>query len=202
LEARNQQLAWYVDLSECIGCRTCQIACKDANDLPVGVLWRRVEEYATGDYEARGEALVPRVRAYYVPVACNHCQDPPCVDACPAQALVKRQENGLVLVDELACLGCGDCVSACPYAAIQLDPVTGRVSKCDFCADRLAAGRDPICVNACPMRVLDWGPLSALCARHGTLASVPPLPAANISHPALVITLHPATSEDEWVRSG
>jgi anaerobic dimethyl sulfoxide reductase subunit B (iron-sulfur subunit) len=195
LEVRNQQLAWYVDLSGCTGCRTCQIACKDANDLPVGVLWRRVEEYAAGDYEARGEALVPRVRAYYVPVACNHCQEPPCVDTCPAEALVKRQEDGLVLVDESACPGCGDCVSACPYEAIQVDPVTGRASKCDFCADHLAAGRDPVCVSACPMRVLDWGILSDLQARHGTLSSVSPLPDAVLTRPALVLTPHPAVGE-------
>ncbi len=161
----NLQLAWYVDVSGCTGCRTCQVACQDDNDLPASVRWRRVEEVVTGDYEMCGEVLVPHVRAYYVPVACNHCPEPACVDACPAGAIVKRPEDGLVLLDESACLGCRACVDACPYGAIQVDPRTGRASKCDFCADHLAAGRDPICVSACPMRVLDWGPLTDLQAR-------------------------------------
>jgi anaerobic dimethyl sulfoxide reductase subunit B (iron-sulfur subunit) len=185
--AIGHQLGWYVDWRGCTGCRTCQIACKDDNDLPAGVLWRRVEEVAAGGYEACGEALVPHVRAYYVPVACNHCLEPSCVDACPAGAIVKRPDDGLVLLDESACLACGACESACPYGAIQVDPATGLASKCDFCADHIAAGRDPICVSACPMRVLDWGPLAELQAQHGDLASVPPLPDDAITRPALVL---------------
>lgn len=186
---RNPQLAWYIDSRWCTGCRTCQIACQDAHDLPVGVRWRRVEEVVAGDYEVRGEALVPHVRARYVPVACHHCQEPACVAACPTGAITKRAEDGLVLIDESACLGCRACVSVCPYGAIQTDPATGRPSKCDFCADHIAAGRDPICVSACPMRVLDWGPLAELQARPGSVVSVPPLPAsrATITRPALVL---------------
>ncbi|MBU1749263.1 MAG: 4Fe-4S binding protein [Chloroflexi bacterium] len=187
----SNQLAWYVDLRGCTGCRTCQIACQDDNDLPAGVAWRRVEEVAAGDYEVRGEALMPHVRATYVPVACNHCLEPACAAACPVGAIVKRPADGLVLIDEAACLGCGDCADACPYESIQINPATGLASKCDFCADHIAAGRPPICVSACPMRVLDWGPLADLQARYGMLADVPPLPGDAIRRPALVITPHP-----------
>ncbi|MBU0493468.1 MAG: 4Fe-4S binding protein [Chloroflexi bacterium] len=109
-----------------------------------------------------------------------------------AGAIVKRPTDGLVLVAlrESACLGCGDCVDACPYGAIQVDPVTGLASKCDFCADHIAAGRPPICVSACPMRVLGWGLLADLQARYGMLADVPPLPGDAIRRPVLVITPH------------
>ncbi|NCP16392.1 dimethyl sulfoxide reductase subunit B, partial [bacterium] len=97
--------AFYFDSQFCTGCKACQIACKDKNNLPPGVLWRRVYEISGGGWERQGEAWTTDVFAYNLTLACNHCEHPVCAGVCPTQAYSKR-EDGLVLLDASKCLGC------------------------------------------------------------------------------------------------
>ena|ERR1035437_3056941 len=100
-----KQLGFYFDQARCTGCKACQIACKDKNDLPVGVIWRRVAEYSGGgwSHDEFQNTFTPDVFTYYTSIACNHCEDPICVRVCPTQAMHKG-EDGIVTVDESICI--------------------------------------------------------------------------------------------------
>ena len=138
-----------IDAARCTGCRACGIACKDRADLPDESDWLLVKERETGTFP--GTAISFRI------VHCFHCDEPPCVEACPAPALTKV-EGAFVALDAAECTGCGEGVSSCPFGAIVMLP-EGTVSKCDGCADEVAGGRSPACVRACPMRALAYGPV-------------------------------------------
>ncbi len=155
--------AFAFDASACTGCKACQIACKDKNNLPVGVLWRRVFEVSGGDWVQAGNAWENSVFAYNLSLACNHCVHPKCAGVCPTDAYVQRAD-GVVYIDESKCMGCGYCAWACPYAVPQYNPELGRMTKCNFCLDELAEGKPPACVAACPMRVLDFSVVSDQCS--------------------------------------
>lgn len=104
---------------------------------------------------------IPRIKVvpalgYNVPVRCMHCEKPPCVEVCPTEALVKTQE-GPVLLQREACIGCKGCILACPYGAITLSVAEKVVSKCDLCVERTRRGLPPACVEACPTRALRYG---------------------------------------------
>jgi Fe-S-cluster-containing dehydrogenase component len=151
-----------IDLKRCIGCYGCQAVCKVHNATPPGVFWSRVLSYETGKY--------PAVRKNVLPVLCMHCGSPSCVDVCPTAATVKR-EDGIVVINPAKCLGCGNCVIACPYGARQLNVRSaeyfpgqgltpyeefwhgkhseGAVGKCDFCLSNIEQGRGPACVEVC-----------------------------------------------------
>ena len=154
------QLGFYFDQTRCTGCYTCIVACKDWHDIDAGpARWMRVTTIEDGKF--------PDVFVAYLAIACCHCANPLCVPACPASAISKREEDGLVVVDRETCLGkdsCGGaCLEACPYNAPQFGAEKdARMQKCNFCLDRLAEGKKPICVDACPMRALDSGPLTEL----------------------------------------
>jgi len=143
------------DASACSGCKACQVACKDKNNLPVGVLWRRVYEVSGGTWQRHGDAWVTDVFAYNLSIACNHCEHPKCAGVCPTDAYVVR-DDGIVYIDESKCMGCGYCAWACPYAAPQYNPELRYMTKCNFCYDRIDAGLPPSCVAACPLRVLNF----------------------------------------------
>ncbi len=147
------------DATFCSGCKACQAACKDKNNLPVGVLWRRVIEVSGGTWQnVGGESPNPvwenTVFAYNLSMACNHCVHPKCAGVCPVDAYDVR-EDGIVVLDTTKCIGCGYCAWACPYGAPQYNPQAGHMTKCDLCLDQLEQGLPPACVAACPMRVLD-----------------------------------------------
>ncbi len=185
----NKRMAFHVDASVCINCKMCQIACKDKNDLPVGVTWRRVVQYGGGRWARQGNALVPEgVYTYSVSVSCMHCAKPACAAACAVGAIARRSD-GLMLIDARKCVGCRSCEQACPYNAPQFNAATGLMTKCDFCEDLLAKGQNPACVDACPMRALEAGPLEQLQRRHGRMNAIEPLPEGRTG-PALVITPH------------
>jgi phenylacetyl-CoA:acceptor oxidoreductase subunit 1 len=158
-----------IDLRRCVGCQTCTAACKNANATPPGVQWRRVLDIETGEY--------PDVRRSFLPVACMHCAHPPCEEVCPTKATQKRAD-GLVTIDYEACIGCANCVMACPYEARSIvhearyaygdTPIASEVArfdpdriavsmKCTFCVDRIdeaaktgqVPGRDPEVTPAC-----------------------------------------------------
>jgi anaerobic dimethyl sulfoxide reductase subunit B len=147
--------AFTFDASACTGCKTCQIACKDKNNLPTGVLWRRVYEVTGGTWKQQNDAWTTNVFAYNLSIACNHCVHPKCAGVCPVDAYVVR-EDGIVYIDEIKCMGCGYCSWACPYAAPQYNPDLRHMTKCNFCFDNIDAGLPPACVAACPMRVLNF----------------------------------------------
>ena len=137
-----------IDLRRCVGCQTCTAACKGANATPPGIQWRRVLDIETGEF--------PDVLRTFLPVACMHCGNPPCEAVCPTQATTKRAD-GLVAIDYDLCIGCANCVMACPYDARSIvhepqyayggamaseakrfDPARIGVSmKCSFCQDRI-----------------------------------------------------------------
>lgn len=104
-ENKNPQ-GFYFNQQMCIGCRTCQVACKDKNDLEVGYLFRRVESFEVGEF--------PAPATFHYSGACNHCHTPACVEVCPAGATYINEEDGTVQHDDEACIGCGYCVKACP----------------------------------------------------------------------------------------
>jgi anaerobic dimethyl sulfoxide reductase subunit B (iron-sulfur subunit) len=170
------QLGFLIDATRCINCRTCEIACKDANGAALGQRLRRVRTFEGGEY--------PHPLVANLSLACCHCERPQCLEACPAKAYRKRAD-GIVVHDPEACIGCQYCTWACPYGAPQYDPGAGRVMKCNLCAERLDAGEPPACVAACPMRAIEVGPLAELEARPGVVAAVLNLPDPALTGPAL-----------------
>lgn len=185
-----KQNAFYLNLSNCNGCKACQIACKDKNDLALGIRWRRVAEYTGGSWLSNSGMDQPEgVFTYYMSTSCMHCEQPACVDVCPAAAITKRAD-GIVLINQDQCIGCRYCQWACPYGAPQFNEAKGVMSKCTFCDDLLAKGERPACVDACPMRALDFGDLTELRAKYGNVDALEPLPQANLTKPALVLTPH------------
>ena len=189
------QLGFYLRQDRCIGCATCQVACKDKKDLDVGQLFRRVREVAGGGYTKVGNGFTTDVYAYWLSIACNHCQKPVCVKNCPTGAMQKRAEDGIVFVDQNRCIGCQICVRSCPYQAPQYNPKLEKVGKCDLCKDLLANGDQPVCVSGCPMRVLECGRLDQLQKKYGTVNKVKGLPDPARTKPSLVITPHHAAAE-------
>jgi len=159
------QLAFYFDQTRCTGCSACRVACKDWNDIPAGPEnWIRLLETEKGK--------IPNVYVSYMIAPCFHCLEPVCIPACPVKAISKRPEDGIVVVNTSACLGNTECdvkcLKACPYSAPQFGPEPGaRMSKCNFCLDRWAENKLPVCVEACPVRALDAGHLDELEAKYG-----------------------------------
>lgn len=162
-----------IKLERCIGCQACAIACKVQNGVGPGVFLSHVNISETGIY--------PNAKLTPLPVLCNHCDDPACANVCPTGA-TQKQANGIVTVDANKCIGCRYCQIACPYDARAfltsntteyypgkgLTPYekavypahqVGTVEKCNFCADRLAQGKEPACVQSCPAKARIFGDL-------------------------------------------
>ena len=139
-----------IDLRRCIGCHTCEVACKMENDVPLSVWQSWVKEIAKGTY--------PDVRKSFLPILCNHCENAVCVTVCPTKASFKR-EDGIVEVDPHKCIGCQYCMAACPYAVRYFHPVMKIVRKCNFCSHRVDNGHKPACVDVCPVNARIFGNL-------------------------------------------
>lgn len=126
----------------------------------------------------------------FLSLSCLHCAEPACMSVCPANAITKRQKDGIVVVDQEACLGkeaCGLCKEACPYDAPQFSAEEdAKMQMCDLCADRWEEGEKPICVEACPTRALDAGPLDELQAKYGALKEVDGFTYAEETRPCVI----------------
>jgi anaerobic dimethyl sulfoxide reductase subunit B (iron-sulfur subunit) len=182
--------AFFLDVQTCTGCKTCIIACKDKNDLPMGVRWRRVVEFAGGDWISRVDGTFSQsVFAYYISVSCNHCQDPICVQSCPSKAM-NQDDHGIVTVDPQKCLGCRYCEWVCPYSAPQFDKDLCQMTKCDFCREELEQGGVPACVAGCPTRALQFGEYDQLVARYGSNLPIAPLPSSVLTEPNFILEPH------------
>jgi len=145
------QIGWIFDRSKCTGCRGCINACKFENnttlDFTVNYRW----------FVWRESGVFPAPKVEFFTLACNHCDQPACLAACPVGAIEKRASDGIVLIDQDKCIGCEYCVWACPYGAPQLNQVTHKVEKCTFCVHRLDQGLRPACVDTCVGGAIQFG---------------------------------------------
>ncbi|WP_331774840.1 4Fe-4S dicluster domain-containing protein [Sulfurospirillum sp. 1612] len=152
---KNQNLAMVIVGDRCIGCDACYAACKtDWDVLPVK------EAYRTKVWDIEGEDNFGNPTIRFLPVLCNHCDNPPCVDVCPTGASFKRDEDGIVLVNSDMCIGCKACMVACPYDARYYDETKASVDKCTFCLPRLNNGLEPACVVTCVGESRNFGDLN------------------------------------------
>ena len=170
-KATGRKMGLVIDLDICVGCHACAVACKEWNTGGYGAPLADTDAYGA---EPEGtwlnrihtfEVAPPEGPAQVVhfPKSCLHCDDAPCVTVCPTGASYKRAEDGIVLVNEDTCMGCGLCAWACPYGARELDQVAGVMKKCTLCIDRIynenipEADRQPACVRACPAGARHFG---------------------------------------------
>jgi len=129
-----------IDLSLCIGCNACVVACKQENEIPLTKFNTWVESFDVEKGAGTARANLPKL--------CNHCKDAPCVTVCPTGASYRTAE-GVVLVNHDKCIGCKYCMAACPYSVRWVDDGTGEVHKCTFCYHRTSEGLLPACVSTC-----------------------------------------------------
>ncbi|WP_165045066.1 MULTISPECIES: 4Fe-4S dicluster domain-containing protein [unclassified Adlercreutzia] len=193
------QYGFYFDSTRCTGCRTCEMACKDIKDLPASIAFRTVYDYEGGTFTVAEDGTCSTdAYAYHVSVSCNQCNEPACLAICPQEAISKDAETGIVTSDPAKCIGCGSCTTACPYGAPKVNEDLGKSVKCDACSARVAEGKNPICVDACPLRALEFGDIEELRAAHADgVAAIAPLPAADMTDPNLVILACPAAKEPD-----
>ena len=172
-KSTEASLGLVIDLDTCVGCHACVISCKEWNSAgygapladvdaygaqPIGSFLNRVHSFETGSGE--------QTRLVNFPKSCLHCEDAPCVTVCPTGASFKRDEDGIVLVKEEWCIGCGLCAWACPYGAREMDPAERVMKKCTLCVDRIyndnipEEDRVPACVRACPTSARHFGDFS------------------------------------------
>ena len=177
-ETTTKKLGLVIDLDTCVGCHACVVSCKEWNTGgygtplsdqnaygadPVGAWLNRVHAYEVTP--AQGSMAGQDAQIVHFPRSCLHCDDAPCVTVCPTGASYKRQADGIVLVDEDWCIGCGLCAWACPYGAREMNGQAQVMKKCTLCVDRIynenlpAEDREPACVRACPSRARHFGDL-------------------------------------------
>jgi len=184
MEVPNLQVGFYFDQTRCIGCSACAVACKDWHDVPAGP-----EKWITILYNETGK--FPNVFVSYLIRPCFHCEDPVCIPVCPVEAITKREEDGIVVVDSEKCIGneeCNSkCLKACPYESPQFGPENGaKMKKCNYCVDRHLEGRLPICVESCRTHALDVGTLEDLKGKYGDIQEADNFKYSDRTKPAIV----------------
>jgi formate dehydrogenase iron-sulfur subunit len=170
-----EPMGFYTDTTVCIGCKACEVACKEWNQLPAtnggrntlsgdsydntrrldGIHWRHVkfiEQFDTQRHQARWLMMSD---------VCKHCVRAGCLEVCPTGAII-RTEFDTVVIQSDVCNGCRDCIAACPFGVIDINPVSGTAQKCTLCYDRMRAGLEPACSKACPTDSINFGPIREL----------------------------------------
>jgi formate dehydrogenase beta subunit len=163
----------YIDTSTCIGCKACEVACQEWNDLPLvhtaqtgtyqtmpslnATYWNLIQFREVGDQNDGFSWLMRKDQ-------CMHCDDPGCLAACPAPGAIVQYQNGIVDVDPEKCIGCGLCETGCPFDVPRFSARTGKMAKCTLCVDRVEVGLEPACVKACPTGCLQFGEKSDMLA--------------------------------------
>ncbi|MHA1523291.1 MAG: 4Fe-4S dicluster domain-containing protein [Alphaproteobacteria bacterium] len=167
-----KKLGLVIDLDVCVGCHACAVICKEWNTGGYGAALSDQDPYGTpsGTWLNRIHTFEAGVgagaRTVHFPKSCLHCDEPPCVPVCPTGASYKRASDGIVLVDEDICIGCGLCAWACPYGAREMDQAEGVMKKCTLCVDRIydetlaEEDREPACVRTCPASARHFGDLA------------------------------------------
>ena len=186
------RMGFFTDTSVCIGCKACEVACKEWNTVPEdGLVLTGMSYDNTADLSAstwRHVAFIEQpaadgdLRWLMASNVCKHCTEAACLDVCPTGALM-RTEFGTVVVQDDICNGCGYCVSACPFGVIGRSETDGGAHKCTLCYDRLGEGLMPACAKACPTESIQFGPLDEL--RERAQQRVGDLHAAGQSHAQL-----------------
>ncbi|HEX5226111.1 MAG TPA: DmsC/YnfH family molybdoenzyme membrane anchor subunit [Bryobacteraceae bacterium] len=178
----GEQYRFHFDMTKCIGCKCCVVACNEQNGNPAAIHWRRVGELEGGYY--------PQVQRHHLSMGCNHCLEPSCLIGCPVEAYHKDPATGVVVHSADTCIGCQYCTWNCSYGVPQYNAERGVVGKCDLCHNRLSDGMAPACVAACPegaiaveiVRVDEW-------RRDYLSANAPGLPSADDSISTTRVTL-------------
>ena len=148
----SREYGFFFDQTKCIQCHGCELACKTWRNTGVGIRWRQVKIIWTGDY--------PDVKNLSLSLACIHCHDPQCLQACPEAAISKRPEDGIVVVDPQLCTGCQACQVVCPIGVPQYGS-DGKMQKCDMCYQQVdLTTHAPPCVATCPTAALKIGPMT------------------------------------------
>lgn len=171
--------AMAIDIARCTGCQSCSVACKVENNLPNEIWWNRILTVG-GETIDSPKGTYPNLDMKFIPMNCQHCENPPCVKACPVGATYKREEDGIVIQDPDKCIGCRYCMVACPYSGVRqfnweepeyaIDVEMGddsaakhqfnTVEKCTFCVHRLEEGLQPACIDTCPARARSFGDIN------------------------------------------
>jgi formate dehydrogenase iron-sulfur subunit len=170
-----EPMGFYTDTTVCIGCKACEVACKEWNQLPAtnggrntlsgdsydntqrldGIHWRHVKFIEQFDADRR------QGRWLMMSDVCKHCVRAGCLEVCPTGAII-RTEFDTVVIQSDVCNGCRDCIGACPFGVIDINPVSGTAQKCTLCYDRMRAGMTPACAQACPTASINFGPIREL----------------------------------------
>ncbi|MFW9877342.1 MAG: 4Fe-4S dicluster domain-containing protein [Candidatus Thorarchaeota archaeon] len=165
--SNNKQFGMVIDQERCIGCEACTIACKAENKTTN--YWIKVETQGSAVKDSpRGN--FPNLTMDFLPKLCNHCEHPPCVDSCPDDALIKR-DDGIVILNQDLCTGCLSCLTACPYNIIVFDDDNNLPGKCNFCAHRVDQGLEPFCVICCEGQAMYFGDINDSNSRISKLIS-------------------------------
>ena len=170
-----EPMGFYTDTTVCIGCKACEVACKEWNQLPArdggapeisgqsydntlrldGTHWRHVK-FIEQFSETRQDG-----RWLMMSDVCKHCVQAGCLEVCPTGAII-RTEFDTVVIQSNTCNGCRDCIGACPFGVIDINPVSNTAQKCTLCYDRLQGGLEPACSKACPTNSIQFGPIAEL----------------------------------------
>jgi formate dehydrogenase iron-sulfur subunit len=164
------QVAKLIDISSCIGCKACQVACMQWNDLrdevghnvgvydnPADLTPHSWTVMRFSEVQTKRESEPLRLEWLIRKDGCMHCEDPGCLKACPSPGAIVKYTNGIVDFIEENCIGCGNCVTGCPFDVPRINKVDNKAYKCTLCSDRVSVGLEPACVKACPTGAIHFG---------------------------------------------